>query len=112
MADRMFHVLVLGGFALAGCGGSVGTGAKAPAEDAAGGSNNGGSEGSLEGASPGADAASAEAAGDGWIPIEGPQLLLEAGAPDSFIDAFADAAPDANADGTCFCCTGFCEAPQ
>jgi hypothetical protein len=85
----MFHVLVLGGFALVGCGGAVASNAKAPAPDDAGGSSDG-AGGSGEG--------SPIATGDGWIPIEGPQLLGEAGAVDAWAEALAGALADASGD--------------
>jgi hypothetical protein len=118
MADRMFHVLVLGGFALVGCGGSTGAKVTAAANGAAD---------TADGASGGDDASGGsvpdaliDAAADGWIPIEGPQPLPEAAAADGSAGALADASTDGYVEPcshliccTVNCCTPIvCEGPQ
>jgi hypothetical protein len=107
MSDRMFHVLVLGGMALVGCGGAAttqsaqGSGDDASADaaaplDATVGPFDGDSAASLD-VHPGL--------GDGWGPKEGPAPPPpppdDAQAPDAAGDAdgYADAMPDRTGTG-------------
>ena len=139
MSDRMFHVLVLGGLALVGCGGST-TGATNPADGAAG-----SDAGAVDDAfpsetasgyvdasgSPGAasaDAASILEAYDGGHPIfpnEGPPpppplLSDEAGTGDAYVDALfpntgtgdAGEYADAGIPDAGLCARVPCEAPK
>jgi hypothetical protein len=118
MADRMFHVLVLGGFALAGCGGSSTT-KVTPAAEGGGGAADGASGVEDANGEPASDALTDDAT-DALVSSDGPQPLQEAAAADGSTDAYTDASSDVQVDACshAVCCTvnccvpTICEGPQ